>query len=218
MGLPLEESQRNRLLQDRARAAGEAHALSPTEVARALATDSVSGLSEEDARRRLAQYGPNALEQRRRPRDAAVAARQITDLMVGLLFAAAVVSVAIGEGVDAIVIGAIVLLNGALGFGQELGAERAVMALRETLLSQAWVIRDGRERALPTRELVPGDLFVLSEGERVPADGRIIWAEGLAIDEAALTGGPCRRTSRPLRCRRRRRWPIAARSSMGVPR
>jgi P-type Ca2+ transporter type 2C len=166
----------------------EAHALPAAEVARALGTDPSLGLSEEEARRRFAELGPNLLEQRRSPRYAAIAARQVADPLVALLLAAAAVSLAIGEAVDAIVIGAIVLLNGALGFGQELGAERAVIALRGALRETARVIREGREREVPARELVPGDLFVLEEGERVPADGRLARAESLAVDEAPLTG------------------------------
>lgn len=166
----------------------EAHALPAAEVARALGADPGLGLSEEEAQRRLAEHGPNLLERRRRPRYAAMAARQVADPLVALLLAAAAVSLAIGEEVDAIVIGAIVLLNGALGFGQELGAERAVIALRGALRETARVVREGREREVPARELVPGDLFVLEEGERVPADGRLVRAESLAVDEAPLTG------------------------------
>lgn len=166
----------------------EPHALPAAEVARALGTDPSLGLSEEEARRRFAELGPNLLERRRRPRYAAIAARQVTDPLVALLLVAAAVSLAIGEAVDAIVIAAIVVLNGALGFGQELGAERAVIALRGALRETAQVIRDGRGRELPARELVPGDLFVLEEGERVPADGRLVRTESLAVDEAPLTG------------------------------
>lgn len=166
----------------------EAHTLPAAEVARALGADARLGLSEDEAERRLAEFGPNLLERHRRPRYAAMAVRQVVDPLVALLLVAAAVSLAIGEEVDAIVIGAIVLLNGALGFGQELGAERAVIALRGALRDTARVVREGREREVPAREVVPGDLFVLEEGERVPADGRLVRAESLAIDEAPLTG------------------------------
>ena len=85
-------------------------------------------------------------------------------------------------------IAAIVVLNSVLGFVQEAGAERAVLALRSALQPVASVIRDGRERELPVDEIVPGDLLVLREGDRVPADARIIGQERLRIDESALTG------------------------------
>jgi P-type Ca2+ transporter type 2C len=107
---------------------------------------------------------------------------------VGLLVAAAAVSFLIGEEIEAAAIGAIVLLNALLGFVQEVGAERAVLALREALVQRASVIRSGRERELPAEELVPGDLVVLREGGRVPADARLVAAAGLGVDESTLTG------------------------------
>ncbi len=85
-------------------------------------------------------------------------------------------------------IGVIVVLNAVLGFVQEAGAERAVLALRESLERRASVVRDGRELELAVEAVVPGDLVVLAEGERVPADARVISAHGLAADESLLTG------------------------------
>ena len=146
------------------------------------------GLSDAEAGERLTRFGPNTLARAARPRYGAIAARQVADPLVALLVAAAGVSFAIGELVEAVVIAAIVVLNGALGFVQELGAERAVIALREAAQPQASVIRSGRERELPAAEVVPGDLIVLREGERVPADARLVQAEGLAVDESLLTG------------------------------
>jgi Ca2+-transporting ATPase len=164
------------------------HAAAPEEVVRRLASDLEQGLSDEEAGARRARYGPNRLERARRPPYAAIALRQFADPLVGLLVAAAAVSVLIGEGIEAAAIGAIVLLNSLLGFVQEAGAERAVLALREALVQRASVIRAGRERELAAEELVPGDLVVLREGERAPADGRLVAAAGLGVDESALTG------------------------------
>ena len=169
-------------------AAPEAHALSVDELARRLGTDPVAGLSEQEARARLDGVGPNALEQEGRTAYARIALRQFADPLVALLLGAVVVSLAVGERVDAIAIAVIVVLNGALGFSQELAAERALVALRETVKRRAMVIREGRERELPSEALVPGDLLVLREGERVAADGRIVLAEGLAVEESLLTG------------------------------
>ena len=176
------------------------HAAAIEEVARQLASDPQRGLSQEEAAARLARFGPNRLERASRPPYAAIALRQFADPLVGLLIAAAAVSFLIGEGVEAAAIGAIVLLNALLGFVQEAGAERAVLALREVLEHQASVIRSGREQVLAVEELVLGDLVVLREGERVPADSRLVTAAGLAVDESALTGEsvPVDKTADPV--------------------
>jgi hypothetical protein len=100
------------------------HALVADDVARRLGTDLELGLDETQAEARLAEVGPNRLERAPRPAYARIALRQFTDPLVGLLVAAAVVSAAIGDGVEAAVIGAIVVLNALLGFAQESGAER----------------------------------------------------------------------------------------------
>ena len=164
------------------------HSATAEEVARELTSGSEHGLSEEEAAARLGRFGPNRLERARRPPYVAIALRQFADPLVGLLLAAAAISFVIGEGIEAAAIGAIVLLNAVLGFVQEAGAERAVLALRELLERHASVIRSGRERELPVEALVPGDIVVLREGERVPADARLVSGAGLAVDESALTG------------------------------
>ena len=107
------------------------HAVAFEEVARQLTSEPERGLSEEEAQARLARFGPNRLERAGRPAYPAIAARQFADPLVGLLIAAAAVSLLIGEGVEAAAIGAIVLLNAVLGFVQEAGAERAVLATLE---------------------------------------------------------------------------------------
>ena len=163
------------------------HAAALKELARRLSADVQRGLSEDEAGVRLERYGPNRLKRAARPRYAAIAIRQFADPLVGLLVVAAAVSALIGEGVEAAAIAAILVLNALLGFVQEAGAERAVLALRDVLERHASVIRSGRERELLADELVPGDLIVLREGERVPADARVVEAAGLAADESALT-------------------------------
>ncbi|HEU5363241.1 MAG TPA: cation-transporting P-type ATPase [Gaiellaceae bacterium] len=173
--------------------AGEAHTFSPhaevpAAVAERLATRLDQGLSEPEAASRLARVGPNRLARAVRPAYGRIAARQVADPLVGLLVAAAAVSFAIDDRIEGSVIAAIVVLNAVLGFVQESGAERAVLALRAALDQRATVIRGGGERELPADELVPGDLVPLTEGERVPADGRVVSASALAVDESALTG------------------------------
>jgi Ca2+-transporting ATPase len=165
-----------------------AHASAPEDVALGLEGDLEHGLSEAEAAARLARFGPNQLARPRRPAYAAIAFRQFADPLVGLLIAAVLVSLLIGERIEAAAIAAIVLLNALLGFVQEARAEGAVLALREVLARHASVIRAGREREVGVEQLVPGDLVVLREGERVPADGRLVAVAGLAVDESTLTG------------------------------
>jgi len=164
------------------------HASSVDDVLAALATDEAAGLGAVEAAARLATYGPNRPSRAERPAYGAIALRQFADPLVGLLAAAAIVSAVVGEELQAAVIGAIVVLNGILGYVQEAGAEREVLALRETFSPVASAIRDGREHELAAEELVPGDLVVLREGDRVPADVRLVSARGLQADESALTG------------------------------
>ena len=165
-----------------------AHALDPERVALELGTDPSLGLAFGEAAARLGRDGPNELERARSPAYGRIAARQLIEPLVGLLVAAALVSAAIGETVEAAAIGLIVVLNAAFGFAQEVGAERAVLALHASLEITASVIRDGRERVVPSRELVTGDVVRIREGDRVPADARVLHTHGLEVDESLLTG------------------------------
>ena len=163
-------------------------AASPAEVAVALVTDLDRGLASDEAARRLVEYGPNAPERQRRPSYLRLALNQLLDPLVLLLVAAAAVSVAIGDVTEGVAIGAILVLNGILGFWQEAGAERAILALSQAFTRTALVIRDGGTRAVSGEDVVPGDLLVLHAGDRVAADGRLVETNGLEIDESALTG------------------------------
>ena len=154
----------------------------------ALGTDLGRGLSDDEATARLDATGPNLLGRTERPRYVRIAGRQFADPLVALLLAAAAVSAGIGELMEGAVIAAIVVLNAVLGFVQEAGAERALLALSRARELSATVVRDGRERTVPAAELVPGDVLVVREGDRVPADARIAGAERLAVDESLLTG------------------------------
>ncbi len=153
-----------------------------------LGSDLERGLDSAEARARLAALGPNSLPRPDRPAYAAIALRQLLDPLVALLLCAAAVSAAIGEAPESAVIAAIVVLNAVLGFVQEVGAERAVLALRKAVERTAVVDRDGHEVEVPAEELVPGDLVVVREGDRVAADARLVTARHLEVDESALTG------------------------------
>ena len=164
------------------------HAATAEEAVRALGTDRITGLASSEAARRLAADGPNRLWRPDRPDYARIAVRQVLDPLVALLVAAALVSLLIGEGFEAAAIAVIVVLNAALGFTQELAAERAVLELREAVAVRARVVRDGREREVAAEELVAGDVLVLREGDRIPADARLVGVRQLDVDESALTG------------------------------
>ena len=166
----------------------DAHARSAADVAKALGGDTALGLSSEEAAARLARLGPNELARATRPAYTRIAAGQLLDPLVALLVAAALVSLAVGEGLEAAVIGAIVVLNAAFGFVQEVQAARAVAALTEAVALEAIVVRDGAPARIPARELVPGDLVRIREGDRVPADARLVTSIGVEVDESALTG------------------------------
>ncbi|HLG08360.1 MAG TPA: cation-transporting P-type ATPase [Gaiellaceae bacterium] len=165
-----------------------AHARSVAEVADALESDVAAGLSTDEAAARLDVYGSNELPRATRPAYTRIAAHQLADPLVALLVAAAVVSLAVGEGLEATAIAAIVLLNAAFGFVQEVRAARAVLALTDAVEASAIVIRGGEPRVVAARDLVPGDLVRVREGDRVPADARVVSEIGLEVDESALTG------------------------------
>ncbi len=147
-----------------------------------------SGLSAAEVARLRPVHGWNELPHGKPVSPLAVLARQFTGLLVLMLIGAGIVALALGERVDALAIGAVVVLNAALGFTQEWRAERAILALRAMMSPQARVIRDGRDQVIPARDLVPGDLILLAEGDRVPADAEALRETGLLIDESVLTG------------------------------
>jgi len=154
-----------------------------------------TGLSQEEARRRLAEYGPNELIA-----EAPVPAwrrflAQFQDALVVLLLVATAISTALwfierdtGLPYEAIAIFAVVLLNAAMGFIQEARAEAAVSALKKLSAQEATVVRDGVVRRIAAAELVPGDLILVEEGDTIPADARLVESTALHVAEAALTG------------------------------
>jgi Ca2+-transporting ATPase len=146
------------------------------------------GLSTSEAVRRRVRYGPNTIEQGRTTPPLTIFLRQFRSPLILILFIAAALATALGETIDAVAILAIVLVNGVLGFVQEWRAERAIDALRDMLAPTAEVIRDDQPTMIPATELVPGDLVILTEGQKVPADITLEISAGLRIDESALSG------------------------------
>ncbi|HKJ24456.1 MAG TPA: cation-transporting P-type ATPase, partial [Myxococcota bacterium] len=154
--------------------AADWHRLAPEEAVARLDSDAEAGLSAGEARRRLAEVGPNALEEGRRRSLAAMVLGQFSDFMILVLVAAAVVSGVVGDATDTIAILAILVLNAGIGTAQEYRAQRAVAELRRLAAPEARVRRDGELRSAPARELVPGDVVQLEAGNLVPADLRLL--------------------------------------------
>ena len=146
-----------------------------------------NGLSAREVDRRLRRYGPNELERRGGRRWPRQLAAQFTHPLALLLAGAAVLALVSGSSVLAVAIAAVIVLNALLAFAQERQAEAAIDALAQYLPPQATVIRDGHSAVIDARGLVPGDLVELEEGERVPADARLLDGD-LELDLSALTG------------------------------
>jgi Ca2+-transporting ATPase len=169
--------------------------LDAAEVARRLGVDVDVGLATDEAARRLAQDGPNELRARPPiPRWRRLLA-QFQDPLIYLLLGAIVISLAAwliegrhGWPVDGVVIAAIVVLNGLLGYAQEAKARSAAAALARMTAVTSTVLRDGRLQRIPNSRLVRGDLLVLAEGDAVGADARLVQAASLRVQEASLTG------------------------------
>jgi Ca2+-transporting ATPase len=161
--------------------------LDPKQVLNQLQS-SQSGLSEQDAQSRLQKYGPNELKEEKRISPLQIFLSQFKSTLVTILIGATIFSALIGEMLDAIVILIIVILNAIFGFVQEFKAEKAIEALKRLSSQESVVIREGRKKCIPSRDLVPGDIVLLEQGTKVPADIRLLDISDLQIDEATITG------------------------------
>ena len=164
------------------------HALGTAAAVEQLGVDTTRGLSREAARERLARYGRNAVETRRRGAWIGLLVGQINNPIVYLLLGSTALALLMGKVLDGLVVAAAAVLNAAIGFFQEFKAGKAVEALSRMVPNQALVIRDGQQESLPSAELVPGDVLLVASGDRVPADARLLEVRQLRVDESALTG------------------------------
>jgi calcium-translocating P-type ATPase len=146
-----------------------------------------SGLSAREAQRRIEQYGPNELRRRGGRRWPGELARQFTHPLALLLWAAALLAWFAGIVAVALAIVVVIVINAIFAFIQEAQAERAVEALAQFLPAQTKVLRDGSEHTIPARELVPGDVLVIEEGDRISADARLL-SGTIEVDMSMLTG------------------------------
>jgi len=151
-------------------------------------TDLCNGLTTEQVEERQKIYGPNRLKEGKRKSVLQLFWEQLNDPLIYILMAAIAVSLFLGEAGESMIIAAVIVLNAVVGVIQEGKALKAIEALQQLSSPKALVKREGREMEIPSSELVPGDLIFLEAGRQVPADGRLLSASGLQIDEAALTG------------------------------
>lgn len=153
-----------------------------------LNTNSEKGLTSQQAQQNLSKYGPNVLKEAKGKNPILMFLSEFTDFLVIILILASVVSFFLGEQVDAAMILVIVLVNAVVGFIQEYRVEKAIQSLKKLVTSNSTLYRDGQLIQIPSSELVPGDLVVIEEGQKIPADIRLISVINLQTIEAPLTG------------------------------
>jgi len=166
----------------------EWYSKSKEEILSELNTNLNSGLTKNEVDLRLEKYGSNDLREEDKKSFFSKIVAQFSDFLILILIGAAIISFAVGESKDAIVIIAIVMVNAFLGIYQEGRAEKALDALKKMSSPNAKVIRDGTTEVAPASSLVPGDIVVLDAGDIIPADLRLVESSNLKIEEASLTG------------------------------
>jgi Ca2+-transporting ATPase len=164
------------------------HHLLPISEIQQLFSTKPDGLSLSNAEERLREHGKNELAEKKKKSAWRLFLNQFKDVMILILLIAAVISIAIGDIKDAVVILIIVLLNAIIGFIQEYRAEKAMAALKKMSASNATVRRSGNVMQIAASEIVPGDIILLEAGNLVPADIRLTETHSLKIEEASLTG------------------------------
>ncbi|MCC6199007.1 HAD-IC family P-type ATPase, partial [Candidatus Nomurabacteria bacterium] len=162
--------------------------LTPEDAASLLSTSLDAGLSEVDAQERLEAFGRNTISTSRRSSWLTILFNQLKSPLILILIAAGAVTLFISHYRDAAFIFIAVVVNSALGFYQENKAEHALASLKTYLKQCARVVREKKEREINAEELVPGDIIRLAQGDRVPADARLLAVNDLQVDEAVLTG------------------------------
>ncbi|MDO8664309.1 MAG: HAD-IC family P-type ATPase, partial [Candidatus Liptonbacteria bacterium] len=162
--------------------------LSVSEVVKILRTNSQNGISEEEAEERLKIFGLNVIEKSRHAPSFFILLNQFKSPLILILLFAGVVTLFLANYRDAFFIFAALIANTALGFYQEYKAEKALAELKTYLKQRSRVVRGGVEHEMDVANLVPGDIIRLTQGDRVPADGRLLFVNDFQVDEAILTG------------------------------
>lgn len=158
------------------------------EVLEELNVNPAVGLTSEEAEARLKKYGQNKLKGKPKKSLISLFFAQLKDMLIYVLLSAAVITVVIGEYVDAIIILLVVILNAVIGVVQEYKAEKAIEALQKMTTPKSLVRRDGEIKEISSEQIVPGDIVVIDAGRFIPADLRLIESANLQIEESALTG------------------------------
>ncbi|MCF2143758.1 MAG: cation-translocating P-type ATPase [Candidatus Heimdallarchaeota archaeon] len=173
------------------------HAMDTGEVLDNLDVDPINGLSMAEAESRFLDYGPNVLIEKRKKHPILLFLGQFTDILIGLLIVAAIVSLAVNEHyawnefgryIESLVILAIIIMNAIIGFVQEYQAEKSLEELKKMVSKEVRVIRDGEEHIIDSKFLTIGDIVLIEAGEKVPADMRLVESRSLKVDESSLTG------------------------------
>ncbi|CCH57041.1 Ca2+-transporting ATPase [Fibrisoma limi BUZ 3] len=164
------------------------HTLPAEQLVKSLAVDAKSGLTGDEANRRLEQYGPNALQEAKRESAWSIAVRQFNSVIVWILAAAAIISFLLGETVEGWAIIAVILINAITGFVLEFNASQSMDALRKMDTNPARVWRDGRVHEISSEDVTLGDILMVEAGDLVAADASLLEANQLQVDESALTG------------------------------
>lgn len=163
------------------------HLLPLSKIAQLLDT-SPSGIDNLTAKQRITEYGKNQIEDKKKRTVLHLMLNQLTDFMILILIAAAIISGVIGDVTDTIIILSIILINAIVGFSQEYKAEKTLEALKKMVHSHARVLREGKPIEIPVADLVPGDVVLLETGNSIPADVRFIETHQIKVDESVLTG------------------------------
>ncbi|MCK4777469.1 MAG: HAD-IC family P-type ATPase, partial [Actinomycetia bacterium] len=166
-----------------------AHIKTPLEVGEYLRTDLRNGLTENEARVRKEKHGLNVISKEKSDSPVIIFFRQFNDFIIWVLIAAAFISgIILKEYIDMWAIIFVLFLNAILGFSQEYKAEKALESLKKMTAPTARVIRGGEEKIISSSEVVTGDIVLISGGDAIPADGRVVGVQSLRIDESLLTG------------------------------
>lgn len=164
------------------------HSISKEEVLDKLKVDPQVGLTEEEAKKRLEEYGPNKLKGQKKKSILRLFLAQLKDWLIYVLFAAVIITLFMGEYIDAVIILMVIVLNAVLGVVQEVKAGNAIEALQKMSSPKALVRRNGEVREIDSENLVPGDILILDAGRYIAADIRLIETANLQVEESAMTG------------------------------